>query len=157
MFLSGGCLSYFTGAATKEGFFPGVKLLNTNWQKNIQKCFKLKNKFFSRRQHIAFIFSVKEYVDHYLARPSVSFCDRKHRLDSFCFTKYALYCSLICKPKETDEGKKYQPDFQPGSLSKVTMKIWIILKLSNWWILMEKFSVIPFLGIVPQVNIDFQR
>ena len=56
-------------------------------------------------------------IDHYLARPSVSFCDEKSSiLDSFCFAEFTAYYSLICKPRETNEGEEYQPDLSLDSL-----------------------------------------
>ena len=58
-------------------------------------------------------------IDRYLARPSVSFCDEKYSiLDSFCFTEFTAYYSLIYKPKETKEGEEYQQDLLPDSLMK---------------------------------------
>ena len=74
-------------------------------------------------------------INRYLARPSVSFCDGKYSiLDSFCFTEFTAYCSLIYKPKEANEGEEYKPDLLPDSLverNHENMNYLKIIKLIN--------------------------
>ena len=99
--------------------FPGVQFVNTNLPEESSKILQNEEKLSSLPEDSTNIFK-RNNIDRYLVRPSVSFCDGKYSiLDSFCFAEFTAYYSLIYKPKETNEGEEYQPDFLPGSLMEV--------------------------------------
>ena len=156
MFCSGGCLSYFTRTASEKGFSWSAVCKSKFTRRTFENTQEQLN---SLPEDSTDIFQ-RNSIDRYLPRPLVSFCDGKYNiLDSFCFAEFTAYYSLIYKPKEINKGEEYQPDL-PFHLTfwwKVTMKTWIILKLSNWWILMKKCSLgkfVEFLVVIRLTNID---
>ena len=96
--------------------FPGVQFVNT---KSTRRTFKNTSNWKTIKflpENSTDIFK-RNNIDHYLARPSVSFCDENYSiLDSFCFGKFTAYYGLIYKPKETNEGEEYRLDLLPDSL-----------------------------------------
>ena len=58
-------------------------------------------------------------IDHYLARPSVSFSDKENSIPDF-FSLSRIYCVLqsINKPNETNEVEQHQPNLLHGCLMK---------------------------------------
>ena len=99
--------------------FPGVQLVSTNLPEECSKVLLIEEQLSSLPEDSTDIFR-RNNIDRYVARPSVSFCDGKYSiLDSFCFAEFTVYCSLIYKAKETNEGEEYQSELLPCSLMEV--------------------------------------
>ena len=93
-----------------------MQFVNTNLPEERSRILQTEKQLSSLPEDSTNIFK-RNNSDRYLARPSVSFCDGKYSiLDSFCFAEFSAYCSLIYKPKETNEGEEYQPDLLHDSL-----------------------------------------
>ena len=95
--------------------FPGVQLSIPNLPEERSKMLQTEKQLSSIPENST-IFK-RNNIDHYLARPSVSFCDGNYSiLDSFCFAKFTAYYGLIYKSKETNKGDEYRLDLLPDSL-----------------------------------------
>ena len=83
-----------------------MQFVNTNLPLEPSKILQTEEQLSSLPEDSTDVFK-RNNIDHYLARPSVSFCDEKSSiLDSFCFAEFTAYYSLIYKPRETNEGEE---------------------------------------------------
>ena len=77
--------------------FSGVQFVSTNLLEERSKVLLTEEQLSSFPKDST-IFK-RNNIDCYFAKPSASLCDRKYStLDSFCFTEFTVYYSLIHKP-----------------------------------------------------------
>ena len=98
--------------------FPGVQFVNTNLPEESSKILQNEEQLSSLPEDSTDIFKRNNINVTLLHHQSYVVIKNQVYgiLDSLCLAEFTAYHILIYKPKETNKGAEYQPDFLPDSL-----------------------------------------